>query len=334
MKLPTITIITLLYNPDYRVYALTLKALRAQTYPRSHIEHLVMDGGSLKKYLTLSSKYGGKVITRKDLARDVLVRSKIALQMAKGDIILFLEPDNILIGKNWLYEMVKPFIDDQKIVGTYSMYNSAEKYMPMLTRYTALLGINDPTVYYLGKSEKLTRFETEYMKGKKILSNEKYDVVEFNLKNLPVLGDNGHMVRRKIIVPIVTKMDQFLHTDAFMIACKKGYVRYGVVRNSIVHHTGSSFTKFFGRRITYKGQFYDCQRQKRQYYVYNNRNTQDRRNLQLFILYSLTLVEPLLFSIRGYVAIHDIAWFLHPVVCFGSVISYGISEMKHVLRIK
>ena len=37
--------------------------------------------------------------------------------------------------------------------------------------------------------------------------------------------------------------------------------------------------------------------------------------LALYILFSLTLIEPTIQAIRGYMRIKDNAWFLHPIVC-------------------
>lgn len=304
-----------------------LEALKTQEYPHSKIEHIIMDGGSSQKYIALARSYNARVLVRKKLKNDALKRSKIAIELSKGEIILFLEPDNIICGTSWLTDMVKPFIDDPKIIGTFSIYNSATQDMPILTRYTALLGVNDPTVYYLKKSEKLAQFETEYVKGACISKNSNYITVEFNPISLPVLGDNGHMVRRKIIAPIASKMKTFLHTDAFMLACKQGHRRYGIVKNSIVHHTGSNIIDFFTRRIRYKSRYEGSKGAVRDYKVFDIQNPQDRKNIFLFILYSVTYIEPLWLSIRGYAKKHDIAWFLHPIICFLAVVAYGLSSI-------
>ena len=331
MKYPTISIVTCLYNPDYDVFRQMLQALRSQKYPMSKIEHIIMDGGSERKYIQLAKGHNTKIFIKKNLLNDALKRSKIAIEKARGEVILFLEPDNIICGKNWLEEMVQPFLDDPTIVGTFSMYNSYSDTMPALTRYTALLGVNDPTVYYLKKSEKLAAFETSYTNGFRMSDATGYVTQEFNPSNLPVLGDNGHMVRRKIISPIAKKMKTFLHTDAFMIACKHGHVRYGIVRNSIVHHTGSNIIDFFRRRTTYMLRYNEKTVVKREYKVFDVNSSTDRKNIFLFVFYSLTFLQPFSLSLRGFIRKPDSAWFLHPIICVLAVFAYGFSTMRKLI---
>jgi len=84
--------------------------------------------------------------------------------------------------------------------------------------------------------------------------------------------------------------------------------------------------------MTFKAEFFDANRKKRIYYVFDKNSKEDRKNLFLFVLFSLTFVQPMWIAIRGYMAKPDSAWFLHPVVCFVAVVSYGWSEIGYFLR--
>jgi len=286
-----------------------------------------MDGGSTNDTITIAKKYGCKTYVLPALKDNSEGRKGLGIQKASHELILFLETDNIMVGNDWLIRMVEPFVKKRKVIAAYSMYNDYEKNMPALTRYCNLIGINDPTVWYLGKSEKMARFETSYTKGTICYDNSRYTVVTFDKDTLPTLGDNGHMVRRSVIARVNKKPEEFLHTDAFARLLLLGYDTYGVVKNSIIHYSGSNILHLYKRRTTFKAEFFNSNRRKRLYYVFDKNSRQDRKNLLLFILYSLTIVQPLWVSLRGYMVKPDGAWFLHPVVCFLATIAYGISEL-------
>lgn len=325
---PKISIVTCLYNADIDIWRKTLEGIKKQKYPKDRVEHFVMDGGSTNQAPQLARSYGCKVIVKKALRNKALVRMKLGILKAKGDIILFLEPDNIIPDSGWFRKMVKPFIENKNIVGTFSMYNTYEENMPMLTKYSALIGINDPLVYYLGKSEKTLRFETQCKIGEIVDEKEDYYIVRFKASNLPVLGDNGHMVRRELITPEAKKMKQFYHSDAFFNLLTKGHDTYGVVKNSIIHFTGSNLITFFKKRILYKSQFYDNNASVRTYFVLNKHSKKDLWNTAKFIFFSLTFFQTIYFSVKGFLKIKEPAWFLHPIACFLAVVFYTKSELQ------
>src|SRR4029079_4805093 len=208
-SLPTISIVTCCFNTDLKIFRLTLEALKKQNYPRKKIQHIVMDGGSTNGSIELAKSYGCKVFSIPKLQNKSLVRMSLGITKSNGELILFLEPDNIMIGKNWIRKMVFPF-DDKEIIGAFSIYNYAKKNMQLLTRYSALIGANDPTLIYLGKSEKLLRYQKSYNIGSIVSNNDDYIKVKFDKENLPTLGDNGHMVRRKELQDINTDAYKFL----------------------------------------------------------------------------------------------------------------------------
>lgn len=333
MKHYTISIVTCSLNSECRLFEKMLRAVRRQNYDHTLVEHVVMDGGSTNGSDSLASKYGCRVLRLPEYKNKSLARMGTGIKIARGDIILFLEPDNIIPTNNWLKQMLTPF-SISSVVGAYSMYNGFEHGMPALTRYTALIGVNDPTVFYLNKSEKLPRFETKYHLGHITKETDDYIIVRFSKNDLPTLGDNGHMVRRRIIEKVNSQPEKFLHTDAFAQLLTMGYDTYGVVKNEIIHYTGSDIREFVRRRSLYKKRHYDAHRRTRHYYVFDPLSRRDRIRLSLFILYSLTFIQPVFVALRGFFAVPDFAWFLHPIVCFASLLSYTRSELAYLWKRK
>lgn len=331
-KLPSISIITITYNPDPKLFEKVLKALKKQTYPKKLIEHLVIDGGSTNNTAKLARKYKCKVVVRPDLAEGEQERASIGFKMAKGDIILIIQSDNIVTTKDWLYRRVQPFIENKKLFFTFSMHNSYMKGMDVLTRYCALFGLNDPTVYYLNKQDTVRLDQKKYNKGEILKETKDYYIVKFTRDNLPTLGDNGHMFLRSAIKKLKSKDKDYMHTDAIMELLDYGYNTFGVVKNSIIHVQKPDLVRAIKRRVEIKEKFYDKYRGRRKYAVYNPNSVKDRLHLVKFIIFSTTFIVPLFESIRGYIRIRDSAWFLHPVMCLFITTGFAVSEIKFFLK--
>ena len=327
---PSISIITITYNANLNIYKQSLESIRHQIYPRSSIEQIVVDGGSTNGTVELAKSYHCAVIKRPDLEYESEMRKSLGIKKAKNDIILFLEADDILVGRDWLETMVLPFVEEKKVFCTFSMHNRILKNMSLLTKYSALIGAADPPVCYLGKSDKIMLDQKKYDKGENLRDLPKYSIVKFTKENLPTLGDNGHMVRRSVIDIVNKDPKIFLHTDAFFDLLCLGYDTFGVVKNSIVHYIGSDILKLYQRRVMYKERFRDTYIRKRVYLIFDYQSPIDRWNLFKYLFFSLTFVEPFFRAVKGYMKIPEPAWFLHPIVCFVAAAMYTESEIKYL----
>jgi hypothetical protein len=139
------------------------------------------------------------------------------------------------------------------------------------------------------------------------------------------------MVLRKVILNAITDPYKYLHTDAFAILLGLGYDRYGVVKNSIIHVSGDNIIQLVRRRAAYKKWHYDKNRNKRFYMVYNPAVLRDTLNLIRFAISSLLIFPTCIESMWWFLHKRDLAWFLHPIVCYLITIGYGVSEMKYYL---
>lgn len=331
-QLPSITIITCILNCHIPTFKQCLESIKHQRYPKKLIEHLVMDGGSTNEGPKLSKKYDCHVIVREDLKNRGEARVGIAIKQAKNDLILMLQSDNILISNDWLLKMVKPFIDNKNVFCAFSIYNSYYKNMDAITRYCALFGAQDPLLYYLGKTEKIRRDQHEYNKGDILEKNSDYYILKFNKYNLPPLGDNGHMFLKSAIRRVNKVPEKYLHTDAFSNLLQLEYDTLAAINNSVIHVQEENLFDYIKKRVLNKTTFYDSNRGKRKYFVFNWNSRRDKLNLIKYIFYSVTFIIPLFQSIRGYTKVKDIAWFLHPILCLEILCGYGLSEVNWFFR--
>lgn len=329
---PSISIVTATLNSSLPIFERVLKTLRSQSYPKNLLEHIVMDGGSTNGTIKLAKEYSCKVVVCKDLMMKAQIRAGLGIKKAKNDLVLMLQSDNIPTSKNWLKEMVQPFMDNKKVFCTLSAYNSYKKNMSVTTRYGAFFGAADPVLYYMGKSDKIPLLQKKYDKGKIISETLNYWIVEFNKDTLPTLGDNGQMFLKSAIDEVNKNPESYIHPDAFAGMLELGYNTCGIIKNSVIHIVPPNIFYYAKRRVWTKETFYDGWRGNRKYLVFNWRSNRDRLNLIKFIFFSLTFIIPLAQSIRGYLKIRDKAWFLHPIMCFLMLASYGGSEIRWLVK--
>jgi glycosyltransferase involved in cell wall biosynthesis len=104
MKLPTISVIIPTLNEEKYIES-SLKSLINQDY-KGEYEIIVADGMSKDNTVRIAKKFADKVITVKQ--RGVSAGRNEGAKIAKGEILLFLDADTILLF-NGLTEISKPF---------------------------------------------------------------------------------------------------------------------------------------------------------------------------------------------------------------------------------
>lgn len=334
--LPSISILTITYSPNPKVFRKVLESIKNQDYPKSLIEHIIVDGGSEKSKINFIKKYGCKLIVKKELRDQSEARRSFAVRKAKNDIVLWLESDNTLPNKNSLRQLIQPFIDDKKIISTFTLHYGINKSMRLLDRYCAFFGVSDPVVLYLKKADRETWLTNKYLKGKIIKREKNYDVVEFNKNNLPTVGDNGFLTRRKILLKANISPEAYVHIDIYVDLLKLGFKRFAVVKTtSIEHDIGNGIFNLVRRRVLYAKRYsLSKYLDHRRYTVFDFNSQKDIVNLLKYIFYTFTFIQPLFLSIRGFLKVKDVAWFLHPFMCWLFLIYYLRFTSYSVLKLK
>jgi len=289
-----------------------LASVRGQRYDQDKIEIIVADGGSTNGTIEIIKKYGGKVIPENTGSPEAA--KAIALKHAKNDIILQIDDDNILPDKNWLAYMVSFFDKEPEITGCYPWRYTYRKKDKILNRYFSLFGVNDPVALFLGRADRQSYLANRWILSGKAKDKGEYFLVEFNQDNLPTVGANGFLIKRKLLLKAKVDEKHFFHIDVNLDLVNQGYNKYLVVKNDIIHASGEEFWRFFAKRKKYMENLYLKDLPKRRYLLY--RKEKDRKKIVVYSVYALTIIGPTIKAIKGFLKIHDIAWFLHPVVCF------------------
>lgn len=330
MKYPTISVIIATFNGEKTLDA-CLKSVKSQNYPQENIEIIVVDGSSKDKTLSIAKKYTNTIMHVSPKKQNAEYNKGLGVRAAKGELLLFIDHDNVLPHSEWLSKMIKPLLDDKEIVGVETWRYHYNPKASLLDRYFALFGAGDPLAFYLGKADRVSFMYDSYNLFGKAKDVGDYYVVQFEPKHIPTIGANGFLIRRKILMEnALVDEDHFFHIDVNVDLIKKGFNTYAFIKDDIIHLTGyRNISSFLYRRKLFMEQFHYQTRAQRRYGVYMK---QDTKNLLKFVLYSITFVKPTYDALRGYAKIQDSAWLLHPFLCFTLLMIYGYTMMKATIK--
>lgn len=308
-----------------------LKRIVYQDYPKKLIEYLAIDGGSTDKTKQIFKKYKFRVIDS-PIKKDAEAQRGVGILKAKHNLIVSLDADNFLPTDQWFRRMVQPFMDDPSVVHANTMYYGYRRTDSIFNRYVGLFGMADPVVFYVGKPDRLTRYEKEWKLGNVVKETEQYYLVDFSKKTLPTVGCNGVVYRKDLLLKYAKSSPKdFLHIDVFADLIDAGYTRFAIVKNDMIHHTAVTISRLIEKRLAFLDTYYLSPIERR-YLIYDPRKISDRIKLGLFFIYTVTFVKPLSDSLEGFLTIPDIAWFVHPVVCWIYLYTYGLASIKKVWK--
>jgi glycosyltransferase involved in cell wall biosynthesis len=325
MKYPSVSVIMPTLNSE-RTLENCLKSIRSQNYPQEKIEILIIDGGSTDSTEDTSKKYKCRFING-GYKNNQEPRKGVGLHAAKNELVAYLDSDNILPGKSFFKQSVKPFIENDDLAGAETWRYGHKKDFAVFNRYCALLGANDPVAFYLGKADKISWVYDEWQTKKKVKNKNGYILINFDTEDLPTLGGNGFFASRKLMLTTECDPKDYFHIDVVMDLVRMGHTKFAMVKNSLYHDTAASLSTLAGRRIEYF-KTHNPAHSNRRYLVFNPKSRRDRLNLLLYVIYTVTLIQPILFSIRGYLKKKDSAWFLHPLVCWTFLYAYAVATIS------
>lgn len=319
---PTVSFITCTFNSG-KILNECLTSINNLDYPKKLIEVIIVDGGSKDNTLKIAKTFALCKIIHENTGRPEAATA-IGYNNAKNSLIVNFPSDNVIRHKNWLKKMVQPF-ENKSIIASESTHYAYVKNDKLLNRYFSLFGMNDPLALYLGKCDRLPYYHTSWKTNIVSEKYDNYDVVTFQPRNLPTVGANGFIIRRNIIMKVIKNPLHFFHIDACFDLAKKEYATYAFVSTDIWHKTGETMSGYIKRKLRYNN-VYLKDKKARRYHLFDSRY--DKIKLIIFIMLSLTLIEPSIRSIRGYIKIKDTAWFLHPFMCFLTTVLYGYSVIS------
>ena len=328
-SLPTISVATPSFN-SAKILDKCLRLVRQQNYPQEKIEIVLGDGGSTDNTLEVAKKYGARVISIPQEKQHAEYNRGVAYNNATGKFVLTLDSDNFLPDKNWLRRMVRPLLENPKMVATNTCYYHYSKKYVLMDRYFALFGTSEPLPYYLHKADRMPQTSKAWSLTGKAIDKGGYFLVKFSKdpRKFPSIGTNGCLMRRNLVNKYAdTRAEHHYPIDVMFDVAKSGHNIFGFVKTSIIHLTHSKgLWKFMKRRKEFVEMYHFEDTKKRRWSVVL---PGDELGVALFVVYSLTLVKPLTDSLIGFIRIPDVAWFVHPLMCLSTTFIYGYVTLKY-----
>lgn len=322
--LPTVTFITPTLNSEATLYE-CISSIDKLDYPRNRIKMFIMDDGSTDDTLKIAKKFHFcKTFQVKTSGPEEA--TAIGINHAKSDYIVNFSSDNVIPTRDWLKKMLFPLEKNPNLTAAESINYTHRKRDKVLNRYFALFGMNDPVAFYLDKRDRRAYYETGWHLPTHAVDYGSYYEASFTKENMPTLGANGCIFRTKTIRKVTKDPKLFSHIDSCVDLLRLGSSTYAFVKVSLWHKSGETLFHYFYKRRHYALVLYFNKKHHRRYHLYNPPH--DRFKLIRYVVYSLTLIEPLIQSIRGYYKVRDLAWFLHPAICFLTTVNYFLVVVK------
>ena len=324
ISLPSVSIIMPTLN-SIRTLRESLESIYNQDYPKELIELIIIDGGSSDATLAVATEFNARVINRPDKRDNPESRKALGIAEAKNELVALIDSDNILPHKLWLRNLIEPLVKNPDIVATQPLRYLYDRSFSLLNRYFALFGVNDPIAYYFNKRDRQSWAESGWAMFGEARDSGNYYLVTFNKENVPTLGANGYIARRQVLLKARVSPDEFFHIDVNFDLISLGYNKYGIVKDSIIHLTGDNLFSFLRKRIRFMEVYHQKDYTLRRWKLYEPRDT---LKLLVFAVYSATFLRPLFDSLKGFLKVRDLAWFLHPLMCFVILVAYSLTTIQ------
>lgn len=314
MSLPRITVVIPTLNAA-GVLELCLRALTMQDYPRERMEILVADGGSVDQTREIAVAHGARVL--ENPYRIAEQGKRIALAVASGDFIVFVDADNEISHPDFLRLAIEALDGNPKALGVESYYPVSPR-MGSFCRYlNATLHIGDPISWLMSVNPLLLDVSGEV---------ERWGFPDARFAY--PLGANGFVFRRRDLES-VGALDTFEDTQMALKLALSGKQQWLRIKGRGVHHyLVKGISDFIRKRRRQAYHYLSLRHENGPSWTQHGPQTSP----MVACLYCASFIGPIYHTTRGLVTTGDWRWLWHPVACVASlaglvwgVLTYALS---------
>jgi glycosyltransferase involved in cell wall biosynthesis len=306
-QLPTVSFIIPTLNAAH-ILPKCLSAITSQDYPRSNIEIIVADGGSTDATRAIAKQFGARIIENPDILHEP--GKSRASKIARGDVLFYTDADNIVVGRAWVRQMIRPFMAEERIAGLLPQTMPAPDSNP-IDRYLGYL-FTDPLTWFVyapvANPQDWERRFTPYKK------TAHYTVFQFGPHDVPLFGLSQGVGTTKHF-----KRTGISYADDMMAGLQLislgGHIAY--VPNAGVYHYHVTGLSSFVRKYAWRIRNNLTQQVKGMGLVQRKKlfSFTQRIRMALFIPYAFTVALPLWDAIKLTYRYRDPVMMLHAPMC-------------------
>ncbi len=316
---PIISIVTPTYNSAKTIQKYLL-AIKKQTYPNNNIEILIVDGGSTDDTLKIATKYKCRIIHNSKT--DIMEAERLGFISARGKYLIGLAPDEVLENPDSLmlkYETLKSNKNIKAVL--LSGYKTPSNFHK-INNYINEFG--DPFSYFMYRDSKgygylIKDFNKKYKIVKRNRNYTVYNLSDYHPIPLIELWAGGCMIDlqyTKKHFPEIKRNPSLIPLIYYLLIKKGGLI--GVThKDPTVHYSSASIIKYL-KKIRSRVEF--------NVYLtpmgkggYTGREIFElpfiRLKKYLFILYSFTIILPMVDSIYLAVSRKKYIYLIHSLLC-------------------
>lgn len=322
---PSMSIIIPTYNSSKTLFA-CLNSIYEQDYPKDNIEIIIADAGSTDDTIVIAREFTNKIYPNPRKTGEA--GKAVGVKHASGDIVALIDSDNILPERNWLSRMTAPF-SDLEVTGAEPLYYTYRPEDGFITRYCALMGMNDPLCLFTGNYDRMNFITGKWTEMPvKETDMGDYLQVELNDRKLPTIGANGFLVRKELLEKCSVN-DYLFDIDVVYELVMQGHTKFAKVKTGIIHIFSGSLSTFIRKQ----------RRRIRDYGYYEKMGVRKypwsalpKVKLLQFIAYTVTVFPLIGQAVLGWKRKRDVAWFFHIVACWATLLVYGWGAVRNIVR--
>ncbi|MEM1554499.1 MAG: glycosyltransferase family 2 protein [Thermoproteota archaeon] len=305
-KLPLVSIIIPTYNAG-KTLDKCLKSIFNQDYPNDKIEVIIIDGGSTDNTREIASHYKVRILKNPYRTQEGPNGGKaIGVKYSRGDILCFLDSDNIIYGSAWLRSMVYPLLEDENVVVCESS-RILNKRDPAINRFCS---------YYVLETDTRDPFILLPRTKDRILKNKKqFYYTYYAINDIPCLA-NGSTIRANILKSVG---GYDYDTDVIYRLVAKGHKLFAQSTCGGIHHLYvMSFSELITKAIKrIQGFLLRSERIGNKLFL-----SRRKSDLSIALIKALFPVKKFTFALSKVRESRDIAWLYYPVISFLVAIVY------------
>lgn len=307
-----------------------LSALRAQRYD-GEVELLLADAGSTDRTLEIARRHGVDRVLDNPLRSGEAGKS-VGVRAARGDAILLLDSDNIIIGEDWLQRMTRPLAEDPDVLGVEPGHFSYHREDGFINRWHALLGAADPLTIYTGNYARQSAVTGRWTElPHEAEPRDGWTRLRLDPRHVPVLGANGFLIRRRAyeLIPVGDYLFDLDHVQQLVGAGHQIFAR----ADAGVHHLFCDDVAGYRRKTRRRvDDYFFFAAQGDRTYPWTVSRT---RGMADFAASTALVVPVVRQALAGHRAAPDAgAWAWHVAACWITLAIYAVGVIRGRLRPK